>query len=136
MEFLQAQLDQQAKAKKAKRVRSKSSGGLLGDLGLEQDDDDNLVRRSGRAKKARTIEIDGHAILKVNNYALEHGEPSVDHVYPDDNDDNDEDGEDSNHIDLSKRPKKLKPAKRKPAKSSAKATAKPLSADEAATQYR
>ena len=39
--------------------------------------DPEEVRQSKRAKVSRTIVIDGHTILRSNNYDLEEGERSV-----------------------------------------------------------
>jgi len=43
----------------------------------EEEANDGLVRRSGRAAKPRLITVDGLPVLRINNYDLQQGERSV-----------------------------------------------------------
>jgi hypothetical protein len=52
-----------------KRVGSKKKKAIM--------NDDSLRRRGSREIKSRFMEVDGHVILKANNYSLEEGESSV-----------------------------------------------------------
>ncbi|KAK9837753.1 hypothetical protein WJX74_004265 [Apatococcus lobatus] len=66
---------------KAGLGRRDEGGSLLQSCRVQRtmDQDALTVRRSSRAVKQRYLVIDGHHVLKANNYDMETGEPSVFH---------------------------------------------------------